>query len=188
MRKTQGYEVDVAVPLYTARELKAQFGIERSTLDMLENMGVMSSLKLHDTGRKQYNLAEVKLGLAVLARSLPTDETSAMAGRITPLLGDTPGWTGMLRNAIAATRGLPASKAADALMDIITASLATAAVEQSTILIPGVGKLTLKHQKARTYNTRFSNGPVDVEAHARWRFSMSKSLTKAVRQRTTKKR
>lgn len=187
MKTGKGYTVQVDVPSYTAREIKTQFGITRETLDMLENSGMLSPTKVGATGHKQYILAEVKLALAVLAQSLPTDALADIEARITPVLGETDGWKMLLRKAVMATRGMPAKQAASEILKIIAAATSTAALEQAEIIIPGIGKLTRKPQKARTYKTKFSKGAVTVDEHERWRFSMSTALRKAVRQRTTKK-
>ena len=187
MKIGKGYTVQVDVPSYTARELKTQFGIARATLDMLETSGVLSPTKTNATGHKQYILAEVKLALAILAQSLPTDSISDIETRIAPVLGEIDGWKMLLRKAVIATRGMPAKQAAAAILQIVSSALSTAALEQASIVIPGIGKLLRRPQKARTYRTKFSNGDVTIKEHERWRFSMSTALRKAVRQRTTKK-
>lgn len=188
MNTVKGYTIQMDVPSYTARELKAQFGIPRQTLDMLEESGVLSPTRAGSTGHKQYILAEVKLALAVLAQSLPTDTLTDVEARVAPVLGEVDGWKVLLRKALLATRGMPTKQAAAAMLKIITSELSTAALEQAVIVIPGIGKLVRKPQKARSYQTKFSKGVVSIGDHERWRLNMSTALRKAVRQRTTKQK
>lgn len=187
MKKADGYLIRGAVSLYSAKELKAQFGIDVGVLKLLERHGLLTPVKGFETSRCKYNLTEVKYGLAVIAQNLPTEDVSGLDSLRAPDLSKTPGWVDVLRKAITRNRNLPSLAMAEAVFDELRAALCSVATSQAKILIPGIGSIVRVAVKEREYKFGSASKPNRVPAHEAWRLRVAPRIKKAVRQHTTKK-
>ncbi len=187
MKKVESYPVRCEVLLYSAKELKAQFGIEKAVLDLLERNGLVRPVPGQDGALHRYSIYDVKLGLAVLAQSIPLEEVSEAEIKRGHDMSTAEGWKAIIRRAVIRNRNMPSQALAAAIYDAVVVAAGEVALSQVKIIVPGIGQLLRVSQKERVCDTMLTKRPMLIPAHEVWKLRVSARLKKAVRQRTTKK-
>jgi len=187
MKKVESYPVTCEVLLYSAKELKAQFGIEKAVLDLLERNGLVRPVPGQGGALHRYSIYDVKIGLAAIAQSIPLEVVSAAEAKRGHDLSTADGWKAAIRRAIIVNRNMPSQALAAAIYAAIAAAADEVALSQVKIIVPGIGQLLRVTQKARVCDTMLTKQPMLIPAHEVWKLRVSARLKKAVRQQTTKK-